>query len=137
MTEIVVSDYSQPINVINRVDESLKNFLSPLVFSAEATRSDAMTEDWDGWPFGRPLFLSEIYSLVQKVPGVKHVLDVQLAWRPVIPAKENQQPAAPEGAAADYVPPEKQLKIVEQKKIDIPADALICSLEHDIKIAEL
>ncbi len=137
-TEIVVSEYSQPINVIKRVNDSLKNFLSPLVFSAEATRSDTMNEGWDGWPFGRPLFISEIYSLVQKVPGVKHVLDVQLAWRPVVPAKENQPIAVPEGVSPDaYVPPERQLRIVEQKKIDIPADALICSLEHDIKIAEL
>ena len=138
VAEIVVTEYSQPINVINRVNESLKNFLSPLVFSEEATSSDAMDENWDGWPFGRPLFLSEIYSLVQKVPGVKHVLDVHLAWRPVIPAKENQPVIVPEGVSPEgYVPPEKQLRLVEQKKIDIPPDALICSLEHDIKIAEL
>ncbi len=137
-TEIVVSEYSQPANVVNRVNDSLKNFLSPLVISTEATLSDAMGPEWDGWPFGRPLFISEIYSLVQKIPGVKHVLDVQLAWRPVIPAKENQLPPPPEGTTTpEYVPPEKQLKTVEQKKIDIPADALICSLKHDIKITEL
>jgi predicted phage baseplate assembly protein len=138
VAEIVVSDYSQPVNVVNRVNESLKNFLSPLVFSAEATPSDVMDENWDGWPFGRPLFISEIYSLVQKVPGVKHVLDVQLAWRPVIPAKENQPIAVPEGVSPNgYVPPERQLRLADQKKIDIPADALVCSLEHDVKIAEL
>ena len=50
----------------------------------------------------------------------------------------HQPITVPEGVSPDaYVPPERQLRIVEQKKIDIPADALICSLEHDIKIAEL
>ncbi|MCU0490473.1 MAG: putative baseplate assembly protein [Chloroflexaceae bacterium] len=32
----------------------------------------------DGWPFGRDLHVSEIYSLLQRVPGVEFVEDVQV-----------------------------------------------------------
>ena len=97
LVEIVVAEYSQPAVVQGRVINSLKNFISPLdATSLGTTTSDIMGPDWEGWPFGRALFVSEIYALIQKIPGVKHVLDVQLSWRTVIPARE-KMPSADRG----------------------------------------
>ncbi len=68
---------------------------------------DTLGPDWEGWPFGRDLYVSEIYSLIQKVPGVKHVLDVRLSYRQVVPGKERtlaELEALPggEGEEADF-----------------------------------
>jgi hypothetical protein len=34
--------------------------------------------DGTGWPFGRPLYRSEIYELIERVNGVDHVLDISI-----------------------------------------------------------
>jgi predicted phage baseplate assembly protein len=139
LVEIVVSEYSQSAAVQMRVIDSLMDFISPLAADDIDSAARAMMgSEWEGWPFGRALFVSEIYSLIQKIPGVKHVLDVQLSWRAVVPAREKQFGATTEGVdsspGGSTVAP---LRIVDQKKLDIPADALLCSLEHEVKITEL
>jgi predicted phage baseplate assembly protein len=137
LAEIVVAEYSQPAIVQARVIDSLKNFISPLdATGLGTTTSDIMGPDWEGWPFGRALFVSEIYALIQKIPGVKHVLDVQLNWRTVIPARE-KIPGAIEDENQPIGPSAAPLRSVDQKKLDIPADALLCSLEHEVKFTEL
>jgi predicted phage baseplate assembly protein len=139
LVEIVVSEYNQPAAVQMRVIDSLMDFISPLAADDINSAARAMMgPEWEGWPFGRALFVSEIYSLIQKIPGVKHVLDVQLSWRTVVPAREKQSGATTE---SEEISPGGQtvvpLKVVDQKKLDIPADALLCSLEHEVKITEL
>jgi predicted phage baseplate assembly protein len=130
--EIVPSEYMLPEIVRSRVIERLKNFINPLVINENREFWDEMMEvDWAGWPFGRNLYLAEIFSLIQRVPGVKHVLDVQLSQRPVIPNKEASLTADTEGETAEALTP------VKQKLIRVPADTLLCSLEHDITIVEL
>lgn len=52
------------------VETALDEFLDPL---------DGF--DGDGWPFGRPLYTSEVYGVVEKVEGVDCVLDVSLTAR--------------------------------------------------------
>ena len=102
LVEIVVAEYNQPAIVQARVIKSLKNFISPLdATSLGATSSDIMGPDWEGWPFGRALFVSEIYALIQKIPGVKHVLDVQSSWRTVIPAREKMSSTAEDDNPAE------------------------------------
>ena len=71
-------------------------------------------------------------SLIQGVPGVKHVLDVQLSTRPVVPAKETL-PEGEEGQEGDAEP----LTILDQKVVRVPADTLLCSLDHEITSAGL
>ena len=39
---------------------------------AAAVEGDA-SEPGEGWPFGRSVFLSELYELLERVPGVDHV----------------------------------------------------------------
>jgi len=165
--EIVASEYSQPDAVKARVEESLNHLITPLPLGSTAgigAGSDNSSSDldqilgpaWEGWPFGRDLYVSEIYSLIQKVPGVKHVLDVRLSYRPVIPAKERaaRYRSAPErgeekgglvgtavaaqSEAGEETPSaEEALTKVDQRFISIPADGLCCSLDHDIRIVEL
>lgn len=132
--EIVLGDYAPPDAVRARVVEQLRNFLSPLNLGAAGDLTD---EHWAGWPFGRDLFVSEIYSLIQKVPGVKHVLDVKLAQRVVSPARESA-PVADEGeGASPLARTEFPVTPIEQRRLQIPDDTLVCSLEHEITITEL
>jgi hypothetical protein len=86
---------------------------------------------WEGWPFGRSLYVAEISSLIQRVPGVKHVLDVKLNQRAVTPATISLSNG--DGAGQG----QEALTVVNQKVIHIPQDTLLCSLEHEIKLVEL
>jgi predicted phage baseplate assembly protein len=134
--EIVPTEYESPEFVQARVTEALKAFLSPLAISVPGqTDGDAVGPDWEGWPFGRDLFISEVYTLIQKVPGVKHVLDVRLLQRPVTPGREgapSPESERDEPAAADTL-----LVPVEQRRVQVPDDTLLCSLEHEIRIGSV
>ncbi len=140
--EIVAAETSQPAAVAAAVTARLRQFLSPLVpvektdspNAAPPAAGDGLEGRWEGWPFGRPLYVSEIYSLIQAVPGVKHVLGVQLGQRPVLPAEAAREEdqfgeAAPATAAA--------LAPVNERRLDLPPDTLLCSLDHAVNLVEL
>ena len=129
--EIIPSEFSRSELVQARVAESLRNFISPLKLNEEAAQSDElMGSDWEGWPFGRDLYMAEIFSLIQRVPGVKHVLDVQLSTRQVIPGEyEDVGDRLAEGKNA--------LSPMEDKVVRVPANTLLCSLEHEVMLAAL
>lgn len=59
---------ADPVRVQEGVEAALYRFVNPLTGGAEAR----------GWPFGRPLHLSEIYSVIQQVEGVEFVEAAQL-----------------------------------------------------------
>jgi predicted phage baseplate assembly protein len=131
--EIIPSAYSRPEVVRARVVESLRSFISPLALVEDPEERDELTgEEWKGWPFGRNLYLAEIVSLIQRVPGVKHVLDVQASTRPVVPAEETLREADEEQEVAA-----QPLTAVEQKTIRVPADTLLCSLDHEVVLQQL
>lgn len=131
--EIVCSEFSQPDLVRARVVDTLRNFINPLpVFDDPARRDELMDTNWKGWPFGRNLYVAEIFSLIQRVAGVKHVLDVKLHRRQVIPASET--PLEAEDAAETRQP---RLQEVKQKVVRVPVDTLLCSLAHEITLVEL
>jgi predicted phage baseplate assembly protein len=130
--EIVPSEYSQPEIVMSRVKQVLRNFLSPLSLAEDSEQQDdLMGLDWDGWPFGRDLYVAEIYSLVQRVPGVKHVLDVQLSQRQVIPSKERSPEEEEQG------PADEELRPIQDKVFRVAENTLLCSLDHEITVKEL
>lgn len=61
--------------VARRVEETkrtLDEFLSPLPQKELGTK---------GWPFGRPLYMSEVYAVIEGVEGVDSVLDVSITAR--------------------------------------------------------
>ncbi len=137
--EIVVNEYSDPESVRARVTEALRTFISPLSVARPTDEPDELLgKNWQGWPFGRPLFVSELYTLIQRVPGVKHVLDVKLSQRPIVPNKETplredeEVTTAPTEAA-----PEPVLTPVDGRRLNVANDTLLCSLDHAITISEL
>lgn len=130
--EIVPSEYSSPEMVRARAVEALRNFLSPLLITEDpAQLDDIMGSEWEGWPFGRDLYIAELFSLLQRVPGVKHVLDVQLSTRAVVPGKELPPEERDEGRTVERLVP------VEERVVRIPANALVCSLDHEVTMVEL
>lgn len=134
--EIVPTEYESPETIQAKVVEALSAFLSPLAIASPGqTSGDAMGPDWEGWPFGRDLFISEVYTLIQKVPGVKHVLDVRLSQRPVTPAHEGARTV--DASAEEPAATVPQLIPVEQRRVQVPDDTLLCSLEHEIRIGSV
>jgi len=112
-----------------RIAAGLRAFLSPLPIDESLSMPN-----WEGWPFGRDLYVSDLYSLIQQVPGVKHVLDVRLATRPVVPTREQRrlgQDTADSGAA------DQPLSPVFGRAVSVRPDMLLCSLEHQIRMVEL
>jgi predicted phage baseplate assembly protein len=126
-TNIVVDDYSNPGIVSTRVQHHLNNFLNPLVPHPENEEDDHILEQgWNGWPFGKSLFVAEIYSLIQRVPGVKYVIDVEILSRSLEPKDENLNPDEKPAALP-----------VQDRVIWVPENGLICSLEHEITVMAL
>lgn len=78
---------------IKRVKERLNEFLHPLTGSVHE----------EGWEFGRPVYLSEIYELIDKVEGVDYVKHVALAKR------AQGEPASQEYHGVDAVIPEQSI----------------------------
>jgi len=129
--EITPSEYIPPEVVKARVDEALRCFISPLPLgTADPEVEKVLGEGWDGWAFGRDLYPTDIFNLVQHVPGVKYVLAVELWQREVIPSKEGKSPEAGEQGSA------QELLRVEERFLAVPEDTLLCSLDHDVQVVE-
>jgi len=65
---IVVRQHMNAEQVRVRVGERIRQYLDPLDGG----------QDGNGWPFGRDLYLSEMQSVVQAVPGVEYAQEVTL-----------------------------------------------------------
>ena len=70
---------------------------------------------------------AEIISLIQQIPQVQYVLDVEILYRRVMPVEENP--------AFDTVQNPELSKL--DKVLIIPDDGLICSLDHEIEIVNI
>jgi len=132
--EIAVSEYSHPETVRMRVIERLQQFITPLPMGNNEFFTDMMGADWEGWPFGRDLYVSEIFSLIQQVPGVKHVLDVQIGYCSFDPdqpvATQNDETLLGVLEAAPLIP-------LTGRMLEVSDDTVLCSLRHDIRVVTL
>jgi len=103
MCKVRLMKKSSPAEVIKRVQNELKKFLDPLKGG----------QDGKGWPFGRAVYSSEIYQIIDDIEGIDYASDVILSSESV-----NGQ----------------------NKKIgdstEIPPIALVVSGEHKIEIIE-
>jgi hypothetical protein len=68
--------------------------------------------DGDGWPFGRPINVGEVYAVMQRLAGTELVEDARLF-------------------AADPLTGERGPQV---QRIDIDGDALVFSFEHQIRV---
>lgn len=66
--------------------------------------------DGSGWPFGRPLHVGEVYSVLQSVPGVDFVEEAQIA----------------------VIDPNTGEVRSSSQKVEIEPDGLICSYRHAV-----
>ncbi len=133
--ELVPGEYSHPETVRARVMERLHQFITPLALGDEDALSEMVGHAWEGWPFGRDLYVSELFSLIQQVPGVQHVLDVQIASRPVVPAEEMPQGAEPVGETEEAT--DGALVPLEGRLLTVPDDTVLCSLTHTVEVVAL
>jgi len=133
--ELVPGEYSHPETVQARVMERLRQFITPLALGDEEAFSEMTGHAWEGWPFGRDLYVSELFSLIQQVPGVQHVLDVRIAHRPVVPVEER----APGAEPTDEVEHEARaaLEPLDGRLLAVPDDTVLCSLPHTIEVVQL
>ena len=119
---VVPQDFFIPSEVALRVNEELKRYLTPLPLDDRQPLLQP-TESWEGWPFGRDLFAAEVISLIQQVPAVKFVLDVEISYRVIVPVEEKS--LFEEVSSAPLMAVDKVLRL--------PPDGLVCSLEHEIE----
>jgi predicted phage baseplate assembly protein len=93
---------SDPVRIKSEVEKSLYSFINPICGGSDKA----------GWPFGRALFLSELYSVFQEVKGIDYVEEVKLY--PVDPETDQQGEAS--------------------TKISVSAESLVCSYKHQITV---
>lgn len=70
--EILVAHYSdvRPDNLRPAIIQAINAFLSP--------RPGDNPSEAQGWPFGRDVYVSELYELLEKLPGIDYVPDILL-----------------------------------------------------------
>jgi hypothetical protein len=100
--ELLVRPQADRVRVARDAEQVLYRYLHPVVGGPEES----------GWPFGRPLFVAEIYSQLQRVAGVDTI--DQLTLHQVDP--RTGEPGPPVG------------------KIPVPADGLLCSATHRLTV---
>jgi hypothetical protein len=68
--------------------------------------------DGEGWPFGRPIHVGEVYSVLQRLPGVEIIEDARLF-------------------AADPITGERGPAV---QRLEIDANSLVFSYEHQVLV---
>ncbi|MBN2145902.1 MAG: putative baseplate assembly protein [Anaerolineales bacterium] len=165
---VVTSEFQRPEVVRANALDTLRAFISPLklennpAVGAETSSGSEIIgnyslpeeitgPEWEGWPFGRNLYLAEVFSLLQRVPGIRHVLEVELFTREVDPRQELSPEEAVAASATkpdDETAPTEKITEPDDKSLEglekvtgslvrITPDTLLCSLEHEIVIASL
>jgi len=132
LAEIIGEDHLNPEFVRTRVVEALRAFLTPLPLAGGSEFIESVLEGrWDGWPFGRDLYLSEILAILQKVSGVRHVRHVQAESRRVIPDREQTPGDEVQISAVDRG---LDAPTAVHQMLAIGADEVLCLLDPVITI---
>lgn len=127
VAEVVLTGQSLPEIVRERVRAALCAFLSPLDIGGYTATDESERAGWVGWPFGRDLYVAELYALIQGVPGVKYVRDVKLGAMRIDLSKLGNS-----GSVLT-----NSMLISDQRLVEVPLDGLICSLDHEVKAVTL
>jgi len=93
----------EPRRLEQAVAARLEAFLNPFIGGLEGK----------GWPFGRDLYLSDLYACIQAVEGVEYIKDLQISW-----LDRRNRPH------------------VETKKIELLDHEIIVSDKHTIRASE-
>lgn len=103
--KVKAAAHLDPRRVQRRVADRLYKFLNPFTGGDRG----------EGWPFGRDLFISDVYACIQQVDGVAYVEDVKL-YEVVRSGKgtARKQPT---------------------ERIALPANSLLCSYGHQVTVS--
>jgi predicted phage baseplate assembly protein len=136
--KIAVDRPSQAKLIQERVNRVLRLYLSPFPLeeidrkslirddlkslSEEDPQDEWLLPEWGGWPFGRTLFASELYTFIQKVRGVRHIISITLEKiNPIVP----QANGLPKPDAGD---------LAFTGEIKIKNGETLCSFIHEIEV---
>jgi hypothetical protein len=97
-------DTAQILEVQRAAERELYRYLNPYTGGPDGT----------GWPFGRDLHISEIYGLLQRLPAIEFVDEVQITIR---------EPGRSGGAQPVI------------GRLDVPPQGLVCSYQHAVEVA--
>jgi predicted phage baseplate assembly protein len=95
---------SQAVEVRRRAERELYRYLNPYVGGPAGT----------GWPFGRELHVSELYALLQRIPGIEYIDELRV---------EVSEPGSSEGPQ------------VVSARLPVPPRGVICSHVHRVNRA--
>src|SRR5262249_25590233 len=48
-------------------------------------------EHGDGWPFGRSVYISEVFAVIARVPGVDHVVEATFVDQPALSRRDVEE----------------------------------------------
>jgi predicted phage baseplate assembly protein len=102
--QVKAATHLNPERVQQRVTDHLYQFLNPFTGG----------DDGQGWPFGRDLFISDVYAAIQHVNGVRYVEQVKL-FEVVRSGKGKGRKRS-----AD--------------RIELPVNSLLCSYGHQVDV---
>ena len=129
--DIVANEFLDPEVVRDRVMDRLQQLLSPLAQGDITSITSVMdVSDWHGWPFGRKLYVSELYALIQQTPGVKHVREVRMGSTTMPMGRDT---VASNGAGPRIV----DAQVGDARMVDTPVDGVLCSLRHIVNVVTL
>ncbi|MFL6337410.1 MAG: hypothetical protein ACJ754_29270 [Pyrinomonadaceae bacterium] len=114
--------------VLNLAAAALNRFFDPLRGGP----------DGRGWPFGRSIYVSEVYALLDGLPGVDYVsrllLDISVAGRPGVPdAGAGRVKSVGEEMYAFELEPDELVR-VEVSADDISAEYPVVAPKFDLKL---
>jgi predicted phage baseplate assembly protein len=101
--EVKARAEAQPRRVEQAIAARLEALLNPFVGGLEGK----------GWPFGRDLYLSDLYATIQSVEGVEYIKDLDMSW-----LDSRNRPH------------------VEEKKIELLDHEVIVSDKHSVKASD-
>ena len=129
-TTIVRTAQVTDAEIKTRVDEALRRYIAPLPLPKErGYGADLLPAVWDGWPFGQHLYVADLFAFIQKVPGVKHVLQVSMSQSSFDPAAIASDP--------DLAELHRSLTPVTANPLELGEDTLPCSLAHSVEVVAL
>ena len=139
---IEYNPYREPRDVRDESIRVLREFITPLAeerpknqpvgdidFGEQNGNGVNQTQSlvWE-WPFGRNLYMSDIYAKLQTVPGVEHVTGVRLSWCDITP--DECAEIAEQLADAEETPDIKlPWQVAADGVIRVPDDGLLMLLD--------
>ena len=98
--------------------------------SAEGLLGEWLRDDWQGWPFGRSLYPSDLYPFIQNIRGVQNVSAINLFCTPFT----RPQVCKDQETLTQWLnSAERASFIIDESKSEDRARTIV-SLDHQVKV---